>query len=35
MSKEPTAAPESDRFEDAPHPRETLAIFGHAAAEQA
>jgi DNA polymerase-3 subunit delta' len=35
MSKEPTAAPESDRFEDAPHPRETLAFFGHAAAEQA
>ena len=35
MSREPAAAPESDRFEDAPHPRETLAFFGHAAAEQA
>lgn len=27
------APPESDRFEDAPHPRETTALFGHAAAE--
>lgn len=26
--------PESDRYDDAPHPRETLALFGHAAAEQ-
>jgi DNA polymerase-3 subunit delta' len=34
MSKEAAAAPESDRFEAAPHPRETLALFGHAAAEQ-
>lgn len=35
MSKEPAAAPESDRFDGAPHPRETLALFGHAAAERA
>lgn len=35
MSKEPAAAPESDRLEAAPHPRETLEFFGHAAAEQA
>ena len=27
-------APESDRFESAPHPRETLALFGHSAAER-
>ncbi len=26
-------APESDRFDDTPHPRETLGIFGHAEAE--
>jgi DNA polymerase-3 subunit delta' len=35
MSREPAGPPESDRFDDAPHPRETLALFGHAAAEQA
>jgi DNA polymerase-3 subunit delta' len=34
MSKEPAGPPESDRFEDAPHPRETLALFGHASAER-
>ena len=34
MSREPSAIPESDRLEDAPHPRETLAFFGHAAAER-
>lgn len=34
MSKEPAGPPESDRFEGAPHPRETLALFGHAAAER-
>ena len=28
------AAPESDRFEDAPHPRDTLELFGHAEAER-
>jgi DNA polymerase III subunit delta' len=28
-------APESDRFDDAPHPRETLTFFGNRAAEQA
>jgi DNA polymerase III subunit delta' len=33
--KESVAYPESDRFDDAPHPRETLAFFGHDAAEQA
>jgi DNA polymerase III subunit delta' len=33
MSKE-TGLPESDRFEDAPHPREQTAFFGHAAAER-
>ena len=27
MSREPAATPESDRFEDAPHPRETLGVF--------
>lgn len=27
------ASPEADRFEDAPHPRETSAFFGHAEAE--
>lgn len=26
--------PESDRFDEAPHPRETLGFFGHAAAER-
>ncbi len=35
MSRGPAAAPESDRVEDAPPPRETLVFFGHAAAEQA
>jgi DNA polymerase-3 subunit delta' len=34
MSKEPAGPPESDRFDNAPHPRETLALFGHAAAER-
>jgi len=34
MSKEAAGPPESDRFDDAPHPRETLALFGHAAAER-
>ena len=34
MSREAASPPESDRYEDAPHPRETLAFFGHAAAEQ-
>ncbi len=33
MSREPAGPPESDRFDDAPHPRETLAFFGHEAAE--
>ncbi|QGM98877.1 DNA polymerase III subunit delta' [Methylocystis parvus] len=33
MSKEAAGPPESDRFDDAPHPRETLAFFGHAGAE--
>ncbi|MEF3366074.1 DNA polymerase III subunit delta' [Methylocystis sp. 9N] len=33
MSRE-ALTPESDRYEDAPHPRETLAFFGHAAAER-
>lgn len=28
------ATPESDRYDDAPHPRETLALFGHAEAER-
>ena len=32
-SKDTAGAPESDRYEDAPHPRETQALFGHAAAE--
>src|SRR5258707_14277706 len=27
------AAPESDRFGEAPHPRENFALFGHKAAE--
>ncbi len=35
MSREAPTTLESDRFEDAPHPRETLAFFGHAAAESA
>ncbi len=34
MSKEPAGPPESDRFDGAPHPRETLALFGHKAAER-
>ncbi|CCJ05722.1 DNA polymerase III subunit delta' [Methylocystis sp. SC2] len=33
MSREETN-PESDRYNEAPHPRETLALFGHAAAER-
>ena len=28
------AAPEADRLEEAPHPRETALLHGHAAAEQ-
>ncbi|ULO24039.1 DNA polymerase III subunit delta' [Methylocystis sp. SB2] len=32
MSRE-EGNPESDRYDDAPHPRETLALFGHAEAE--
>jgi DNA polymerase-3 subunit delta' len=28
-AKDIEAPPESDRFLDAPHPRETLKIFGH------
>jgi DNA polymerase III subunit delta' len=32
--KSEEAPPESDRFEDAPHPRETYALVGHAEAEQ-
>ncbi len=34
MSKEPAGPPERDRFDDAPHPRETLNFVGHAAAER-
>ncbi|MEK8093163.1 DNA polymerase III subunit delta' [Methylocystis sp. IM3] len=34
MKKELAGPPESDRFEGAPHPRETLAFFGHEAAER-
>jgi len=34
MSKEAAGPPESDRFDDAPHPRETLALFGQREAEQ-
>jgi DNA polymerase III subunit delta' len=34
MSKAPAGPSESDRFDEAPHPRETLALFGHAAAER-
>ena len=34
MSKDVAGAPESDRYEDAPHPRETLTLQGHAAAER-
>jgi DNA polymerase-3 subunit delta' len=33
MSRE-EGNPESDRYDKAPHPRQTLALFGHAAAEQ-
>jgi DNA polymerase-3 subunit delta' len=35
MAREPTAIPESDRFEGAPHPRETLGFSGAAEAERA
>ncbi|MGA8172085.1 MAG: DNA polymerase III subunit delta' [Methylocystis sp.] len=35
MSKDIASTPESDRLDDAPHPRETTAFFGHAAAERA
>ena len=35
MSKDAAASLESDRFEAAPHPRETLTFFGNAAAERA
>jgi DNA polymerase-3 subunit delta' len=34
MKKDADAPPESDRFADAPHPRETFGLFGHAAAER-
>ncbi len=34
MSREAEPAPESDRFDEAPHPRETLAFFGNSAAER-
>jgi len=34
MSRETAGPPESDRYDDAPHPRETLAFFGNAAAER-
>lgn len=34
MSKEAAGPPESDRFDGVPHPRETLAFFGHEAAER-
>ncbi len=34
MSRDAAAPPESDRFDEAPHPRETLALFGHARAER-
>jgi DNA polymerase III subunit delta' len=30
----PEAGPQSDRFEDTPHPRETYCLFGHAEAEK-
>ena len=33
MSRDFVETPESDRYENAPHPRATLALFGHAAAE--
>lgn len=34
MSRTRTEIPESDRFGEAPHPRETLAFFGNAVAER-
>jgi DNA polymerase-3 subunit delta' len=34
MAREPAAIPESDRLDDAPHPRETLEFFGHEAVER-
>ena len=34
MSKDAAGPPESDRYDDAPHPRETTEFFGHAAAER-
>jgi DNA polymerase-3 subunit delta' len=34
MSRDAEPAPESDRFKEAPHPRETLVFFGNAAAER-
>lgn len=33
MKRDVEAPPESDRFADLPHPRETFALFGHEAAE--
>src|SRR5262245_403662 len=30
----PEAGPQSDRFEDTPHPRETYCLFGHTEAEK-
>jgi len=34
MTREAAGPPESDRYDDAPHPRETLTFFGNAAAER-
>lgn len=34
MKAEADSAPESDRFPDAPHPRETSALFGHETVER-
>lgn len=34
MKHHPEGPPESDRFSDAPHPRETAGFFGHEAAER-
>ncbi len=34
MSREGAQLPEADRFDEAPHPRETVSFFGNAAAER-
>jgi DNA polymerase-3 subunit delta' len=34
MTRDAAGPPESDRFDEAPHPRETVALFGHEAAER-